>query len=73
MESPVFVKTLGWFFLCFVNINDSPSLLSLFTSTNLHNSSSFSILTELNIKAFTSSGINVTEMVSFVLEELPPI
>jgi hypothetical protein len=33
---------------------------------------SFSIFSILNFKAFTSSLVNVAEMVSFILEELEP-
>jgi hypothetical protein len=73
MESPVFVKTLGWLFLCFININNLPSLLWLLSFVSYQNWLAFSIFTILNIKAFSSSGINVAEVVCFELEELEPL
>jgi hypothetical protein len=59
-------------FLCFVKINDVPSLLWLLASTDDQNSLTFFIFTILDLQAFASSSINVAEMVGFILEDLEP-
>jgi hypothetical protein len=72
VESPVFVKPLSWFFLSLVNIDNFPSLLWLFTSIDDQDRLTFSILTILNIKTFTTSTVDVAEVVSLVFEQLEP-
>jgi hypothetical protein len=72
MESPVFVKTFSWFFLSLINIDNFPSLLWLFTSVKNQDWLTFSILAVLNIKTFTTSTVNVAEVIGLVFEKLEP-
>jgi hypothetical protein len=73
MEAEVLIDTFGSNFLSFIKIDNLPSLLWLFSSINDHYWLTFSIFSVLNIKAFTSSLINVAEMICLILEELEPL
>jgi hypothetical protein len=73
IESPVFVHSLSLGFLCFIEIDNSPSLLWLVGFTQNTYSLSLSILSVLDIEALTSSGINVAESICFIFEDLEPL
>jgi hypothetical protein len=73
MESPIFIKSFCWLFLGFIKIDNSPSLLCFVTLGVNQHRLSLSVLTVLNIKAFPSSWINITEMVCLIFENLEPL
>jgi hypothetical protein len=70
MESECTVVSLGWDLLCFVNIDNSPSLVDVVVSLPDDNLLSFSILSLEDIKCLLVS--EVDEVVSSVIEDLPP-
>jgi hypothetical protein len=71
MESEFFIVAFGWNLLCFIKINDVPSLILSVMNFMSNNWLSFSIFCSFNIKSFAV--LDVDELVSSILEDLPPL
>jgi hypothetical protein len=71
VESKLFIHSLCWYWLCFINIDDLPSLVGTTMLLMNNHSSSFFILVGLNIKDSEISVVDKELVV--VLEELPPV
>jgi hypothetical protein len=70
VETEVSVKSLGWCFLCSVNIGNGPSLVGFVVSTPDNDFLTFNILSTRYIKNLLV--LDVDEVVSGILEDLPP-
>jgi hypothetical protein len=70
METEFFVKALGLWSLCFIKINNSPSLSSSTVVSINSNCSSFLVLGSSDFKDFAA--LPVDELVFLVFEYLPP-
>jgi hypothetical protein len=72
MESVFLVESLGLNWLCFVKINDCPSLVVTIVSVPNDDWSSFLVFTSIDINTFLFF-LEVTEVLISIGEELPPV
>jgi hypothetical protein len=70
MHAEVCVKSLGWFLLSLVKIDDLPSLIGTIMSVPNDNLSSFFILSSMDIECLVV--LDIDEVLISVGEDLPP-